>query len=89
VGESLGKSLAALLRISSRPVENRPQVLGIFGGNQALRHSRVGTSDSDIVDLSAQKDELFVDRTPVDTSLLCGVHYIEVVEDPVEVFSYV
>jgi hypothetical protein len=33
--------------------ENGPQVLGGLGGNQALRRSRVGASDSDVVDLSA------------------------------------
>jgi hypothetical protein len=85
VRESLGKSLAALLRLSSCPVENGPQVLGDLGGNQALRRSRVGASDSGVVGLSAQKDGLPVDRTLVDASLVCGAHVIEVVEDLVDV----
>jgi hypothetical protein len=48
---------------------------------KALRHSRVGASDSDVVDLSAHRDKLPVDRTEVDTSLVCGVHDIQFVED--------
>jgi hypothetical protein len=33
--------------------------------NQSLRHSRIRASDSDVVDLSVQKDDLSVDRTSV------------------------
>jgi hypothetical protein len=51
-----------------------------------LRRSRVGASDSGVADLSAQKDDLPVDRTLVDALLVCGVHDIEVVEDLVDVF---
>jgi hypothetical protein len=86
VRESLGKSLAALLRISSCSVENRPQVLGDLGGSQAVCRRKVEASDSGVVDLSAQKDDLPVDRTVVDASLVCGVRDIEVVEDLVDVF---
>jgi hypothetical protein len=59
--------------------ENGPQILGNLGGNQASRHNRVGTSDSYAVDLSARKDDIPVDRTSVDTSLMCGVRDIEVI----------
>jgi hypothetical protein len=52
---------------------------------QALRHSRFGASGSDIVNLLAHKDDIPVDRTSVDTSLVCGVHNIEVVEDLADV----
>jgi hypothetical protein len=85
VRESLGKSLTALRHISSRLVENGPQVRGDHGGNQAVRHSRVRARYSRVVDLSARKDNLPVDRTSVETSLLCGAHDIEVVEDLVSV----
>lgn len=50
-----------------------------------MHHSRVGASDSDIVDLLAQKDDLPVDHTSVDTSLVYGVYDIEAVEDLVDV----
>jgi hypothetical protein len=46
-----------------------------------LRRRRIGTSDSEVVDLSAQKSDL----TSVDTSLVCGVHDIEIVENVVDV----
>jgi hypothetical protein len=39
----------------------------------------------DDVDLSVQKDNLPVDRTSLDTSLVRDVHEIEVVEDLVDV----
>ena len=39
--------------------------------NQTLRHTGIGTSDSEVVDLPAQKDDLSVDLTSVDTSLVC------------------
>jgi hypothetical protein len=81
--ESLGKLLAILLHISSRPVAEGPQVIGDLGSNQALRDSRVGASDSGVVDLSAPKDDLTIDCISVHTSLVCGVLEIEVVEDPV------
>jgi hypothetical protein len=55
--------------------------------NQTLRHRRIGTSDSEVVDLSAQKDDLPVDLTSVDTSFVCGVHVIEIVENLVDVLS--
>jgi hypothetical protein len=45
----------------------------------------VGASSSDVVDFSAQKDDLPVDRTLVDTSLVCVVHNNEVVENLVDV----
>jgi hypothetical protein len=48
-------------------------------------HSRVGASESDVVNLSAQRDDLPVDHTSVDTSLVCGIHDVEVVEDLVDV----
>jgi hypothetical protein len=54
---------------------------------QTLRHSRVGANDSEVVDLSAQKEDLPVDLTSVDLSLVWGaVHDIEIVEDPHDVF---
>jgi hypothetical protein len=53
--------------------------------NQTLRHRRIGTSHSEVVDLSTQKDDLSVDLTSVDTSLVCGVHDIEIVENLVDV----
>jgi hypothetical protein len=53
-----------------------------IGDNQALRHGMIGASDGDVVDLSVQKDDIPVHRTSsVDTSLICGVHDIEVVQD--------
>jgi hypothetical protein len=60
--------------------ENGPQLL--LGGNQALRHSRVGASDSDVVDLSLQKDDLPVIRTSVDSSLVYGVILRSLVSEP-------
>jgi hypothetical protein len=59
--------------------DNGPQLLGNLGCNQALRHSRVGASESDVVDSSVQKGSLPVDRTSVDTSLVC-MYGIEVVD---------
>jgi hypothetical protein len=56
--------------------------------NQTLRHRRIGTSDSEVFDLSAQRDDLSVDLTSVDASLMCGVHDIEVVENLVDVLSH-
>jgi hypothetical protein len=50
-----------------------------------LRHNRVEASSSDVTDFSAQKDDLPVDRTSVDTSLVCVVHNNEVVENLVDV----
>jgi hypothetical protein len=44
-----------------------------------VRNRKVGVSDNDIVDLSAQKDDVHIDRTSIDTSLVWGVHDIEVV----------
>jgi hypothetical protein len=44
---------------------------------RTLRHLRVAASDSDdVVDLSAWNDDLPVDRTPVDTSFVCGTRYL-------------
>jgi hypothetical protein len=37
---------------------------------QALRHNRVGASGSDVVDLSAQKDDLLIDHISVDAALV-------------------
>jgi hypothetical protein len=71
--------MSAPLEETNKLNENGPQILGDLGGNQASRHNGVGTSDSYAVVLSAQKDDLPVDRTSVDTSLMCGVHDIEVV----------
>jgi hypothetical protein len=51
-----------------------------------LRRSRVGASDSGDVDLSAQKDDIPVDLTLIDVSLVCSAHDSEVVEDLVDVF---
>ncbi len=45
-----------------------------------MRHSRVETSRSDVVDLSVEKDDVPVDRISVDSLLLCDVNGIEVVE---------
>ncbi len=45
----------------------------------------IGTSDSQVVDLPAQKDDSSVDFTSVDTSLVCGVQDIEIVENLVDV----
>ena len=59
-------------------------ILHDFGTNQALRHSRVGASDSDGVDLSVEKENFPVYRITVDTSFVCGVHDIEVVENLVD-----
>jgi hypothetical protein len=73
--------MAELLHISSNPVENGPQALGDFGGNQALRHSRVRASDSGVVDLTAQEDAFPVEHT----WLVCGAHDIEVVQDLLDV----
>jgi hypothetical protein len=42
--------------------ENGLQVPGDLGGNQALCHSRVGASDSNVVNLSAQKVDFVVHR---------------------------
>jgi hypothetical protein len=50
--------------------------------NRTLRHRRIGTRDSEVVDLSVQKDDLPADLT----SLVCGVHVIEIVENLVGVF---
>jgi hypothetical protein len=50
-----------------------------------LRHSRVEASNSDVVDLSAKKDDNPVDCTSVDTSRVCGAQDIEIVEDLVDV----
>jgi hypothetical protein len=50
-----------------------------------LRHRMVGASDSDVVDLSAQKDDLPIDRTSVDNTLGCGVHDIVIEMDFVDV----
>jgi hypothetical protein len=55
---------------------------------QAFRHNRVGASGSDVVDYSAQKDDIPVDRTSVDASLVCVVYDIEVVENLVDVLSH-
>jgi hypothetical protein len=54
------------------PVEKRPQYLAIFAANH-----------SGVVGLSAQEDDLPVDRTSVHASLVCGVLNIEVVDDPI------
>jgi hypothetical protein len=59
--------------------ENGPQILGDLGGNQASRHNWVGACDTYAVVVSAKKDDIPVDRTSVDTSLMCGVHDIEVI----------
>jgi hypothetical protein len=53
---------------------DRKSLVVLAAINDALRHSRVRASDSDVVDLSAQKEDLPVDRTSVDTSLVYGVH---------------
>jgi hypothetical protein len=39
----------------------------------------------DVVDLLAQKDDLSIDRTSVNASLVRGVHDIEAVEDLLDV----
>jgi hypothetical protein len=50
-----------------------------------LNQSSLRARDSNVVDLSAQKDDLPVDRTWEDTSLVHGVHDIELVNDLVGV----
>jgi hypothetical protein len=52
---------------------------------ESIKPCATRESDSDVVDLSAQKDDLPVDRASVDTKLVCGVHDIEIVEDLVGV----
>jgi hypothetical protein len=52
---------------------------------ECFSQSRVGASDSHVVDLSTQKDDFPVDRTSVDTLFVRGVHDIEVVKDLVGV----
>jgi hypothetical protein len=49
-----------------------------------LRHNRVGASGSDIVDFVAQKDDIPVDRTSIESSYVCDVHDIEVVKNLVD-----
>jgi hypothetical protein len=50
-----------------------------------VRHRGIGPSDSEVVELPAQKDDLSVNLTSVDTSLVCDVHDIEIVENHVDV----
>jgi hypothetical protein len=66
--------LASLVNVNTIKAVEDPLLLEVHylsnRINPTLRHRRIGTSDSGVVDLSVQKDDLSVDLTAVDPSLV-------------------